>query len=83
MLLHSSLVSILRAALGGDGANFRLDVQPGSDEMLAILSLDNPVVIRATGTFSTDDYVKVIIQDRTNQSASRLQFRVKGFERES
>jgi hypothetical protein len=51
--------------------------------MVAILKLDNPVVIRATGTFSTDDYVKVIVQDRTNNSASRLQFRVKGFERES
>lgn len=71
------------AALGGNGANFKIDVQAGADEMLAILSLANPVVIRATGTFSTDDYVKVIIQDNTLQGVNRFQFRVKGFERES
>lgn len=73
----------LFAALSGDGSTFRVDVQAGADEMLAILRFNNPFVVRATGTFTTDDYVKVIIQDNTLQSISRLRFRVKGFERES
>ena len=51
--------------------------------MLAILKFDNPFIVRATGTFSTDDYVKVIIQDNTLQSIDRLKMRVKGFEKES
>lgn len=71
------------AALGGNGANFRLDVQPGADEMLAIISFANPFIIRATGTFSIDDYVKVTIQSNTLQSINRFKFRVKGFEKES
>ena len=71
------------AALSGTGANFQLDVQAGSDEMVAILKFDNPFIIRATGTFSIDDYVKVTIQDNTAQSVARLKFRVKGFEKES
>jgi len=71
------------AALSGTGANFQLDVQAGADEMVAILKFDNPFIIRATGTFSTDDYVKVTIQDNTAQSISRFKLRVKGFEKES
>jgi len=71
------------AALSGTGGNFHLDVQPGADEMVSILKFDNPFIIRATGTFSIDDYVKVTIQDNTLQGISRLKFRVKGFEKES
>jgi len=71
------------AALSGTGGNFHLDVQPGADEVVSILKFDNPFIIRATGTFSIDDYVKVTIQDNTLQGISRLKFRVKGFEKES
>ena len=71
------------AALSGTGGNFHLDVQPGSDEMVAILKFDNPFIIRATGTFTIDDYVRVTIQDNTLQGVGRLKFRVKGFEKES
>jgi len=71
------------AALSGDGGNFRIDVQAGSDEMLAILRFENPFVLRATGTFTTDDYIKVVIRDNTSSGVTRLKFRVKGFERES
>lgn len=71
------------AALSGSGAAFRIDVQAGSDELLAILSFPNPFIVRASGTFSTDDYVKVVIRDNTSQNTARLKFRVKGFERES
>jgi hypothetical protein len=71
------------AALSGDGANFRIDVQAGADEMLAILTFANPFVIRASGTFTVDDYIKVIIRDNTQQSIARFEFEVKGFEREA
>lgn len=69
------------AALGGDGANFRIDVQAGADEMLAILDFNNPFIIRVAGTFTTDDYIKVVIRDTTT-GLSRLNFRAKGFEKE-
>jgi hypothetical protein len=71
------------AALSGNGANFRIDVQAGADEMLAILTFANPFVIRASGTFTTDDYIKIIIQDNTLQSIARFEFEVKGFQREA
>jgi hypothetical protein len=69
------------AALGGNGANFRIDVQSGADEMLAILSFPNPFLIRQQGTFTTDDYIRVTIRDNITQVA-RLNFRAKGFEKD-
>lgn len=69
------------AALGGDGANFRLDVQAGADEVLGILRFVNPFIIRAQGTFTTDDFIRVRIQDNLT-NITRLNFRAKGFEKE-
>ena len=72
------------AALSGDGANFRIDVQAGKDEMLAILNFPNPFILRETGAFGAgnDDYVRVLIQDNLSSSVSRFNFRVKGFEKD-
>lgn len=69
------------AALGGDGANFRIDVQAGADEVLGILRFVNPFIIRAQNTFTTDDFIRVRIQDNLS-NISRLNFRAKGFEKE-
>jgi len=69
------------AALGGNGANFRIDVQAGADEVLGILNFVNPFIIRAQGTFTTDDFIRVRIQDNLN-NINRLNFRAKGFEKE-
>lgn len=69
------------AALSGNGANFRIDVQAGADEMLAILSFNNPFLVRAQGTFTIDDYIKVTINDNLT-NVSRFSFRAKGFEKE-
>lgn len=70
------------AALSGTGANFRIDVQAGKDEMLAILAFENPFVMRVQGTFSTDDFIRIRIRDDLTSGISRLNFRAKGFEKE-
>lgn len=70
------------AALSGDGANFKLDIQSGKDEFLAILDFENPFLIRSAGTFPIDDFIRVRIQDNISSGISRLNFRAKGFEKE-
>ena len=70
------------AALSGDAANFSLYLTPGGDEMLSILKFGNPFVIRAAGTFTTDDYIKVEIRDDISSGLLRFNFRAKGFEKE-
>lgn len=69
------------AALSGTGATFRIDVQSGADEMLAILEFENPFIMRQTGTFTIDDYIKISIRDTLNNIA-RLDFAARGFEKE-
>lgn len=70
------------AALSGNGANFRIDIQAGLDEILAILQFDNPFVIRSAGTFTTDDYITVFVRDDLTSGLSELNFQAKGFEKE-
>jgi hypothetical protein len=70
------------AALSGNGANFRIDIQAGLDEILGILQFENPFVIRAAGTFTVDDYIKVLIRDDLTSGLSELNFQAKGFEKE-
>lgn len=70
------------AALSGTGATFRIDVQAGRDEMLAILEFANPFILRAAGSFTTDDFIRVRIRDNLTSNLQRLNFRAKGFEKE-
>jgi hypothetical protein len=70
------------AALSGDGANFRIDVQAGADEFLAILRLPNPFLIRVAGTFSIDDYIECQVRDDLSSGLANLHFQAKGFEKE-
>lgn len=74
----------LWAALSGDGANFKIDVQAGRDEMLAILKFPNPFLIRESGAFGSgnDDYIRVTVNDNLSANISEFRFRVKGFEKE-
>ena len=69
------------AALSGTGATFRIDVQAGSDECLAILAFPNPFIMRVAGTFTTDDFIRVRINDNITSGVSRFNFRAKGFEK--
>jgi len=52
--------------------------------MLAILSFNNPFLIRETGAFGggNDDYIRVVIQDNLSSNISEFRFRAKGFEKE-
>lgn len=72
------------AALSGDGANFRIDVQSGRDEILAILRFNNPFLLRETGAFGVgnDDYIRVTIRANLSSNIYDFRFRVKGFEKE-
>jgi len=70
------------AALSGSGDNFQIDKQSGSDEILAIFSFPNPFVLRVQGSFTTNDYIEVRVQDNLSSNIARLNFRVKGFEKE-
>ena len=70
------------SALGGNGGDFRIDVQAGADEMLAILSFPNPFILRSQGTFTIDDFIRVRIRDNLTNNPNRFNFRAKGFEKE-
>jgi hypothetical protein len=70
------------AALSGTGHTFRIDVQAGRDEMLAVIAFNNPFLIRVAGSFSTDDFIRVRIRDNLTAGVQRFNFRVKGFEKE-
>ena len=69
------------SALSGRADNFSLDIQSGADEMVAILNFENPFIIRAQGTFTTDDYITVKIRDNINNNPTRLDFAARGFEK--
>lgn len=66
----------------GSGANFRIDVQAGSDQILAVLFFETPFPLRKIGTFTTDDYVQVHIHDNLLAGLSEFEFMAVGFERE-
>ena len=70
------------AAYSGDGANFRIDIQSGRDEILAILKFPNPFILRAAGTFTINDYIRVSIRDDLRAGLFNLAFQCKGFEKE-
>lgn len=70
------------ASLSGTGDTFRIDVQAGRDELLAIIDFNNPFLLRVAGSFSTDDFIRVRIRDNLQFGVQRLNFRAKGFEKE-
>ena len=68
-----------------NGTKFRIDIQAGADQFLAIFSGGFPVILKKSGTYGTDDYVRIKIQDDLTGSAGGNLFEftnlVIGFER--
>lgn len=61
----------------GSARSYDLIFPSGNDSMVARFGLSNPFVLKKTGTFATDDYVKVIIRDNIS-SVTRLRFIAEG-----
>lgn len=57
----------------GSGRSFQLIFASGSDSMVSRFGPTNPFIIKKTGTFTTDDYIKVTINDNISQ-ISKLNF---------
>lgn len=57
--------------------------QPSSHHLKASWVFENPFPLRASGTYSSDEYIKVTINDDlTSTSLSQLEMVVKGFQKE-
>ena len=67
-------------ALGGD--NFDLFIQAGGDQMRATLSFAAPFELQKVGTFATDDFIQLKVQDNVSSGLTSLQALVFGFMRE-
>lgn len=67
---------------GGPGATFRIDIQAGADQVAAAFIPEVPFVLKKVGTFPTDDYIKVFVQDDLSSGLSELEMIVRGFLRE-
>ena len=66
----------------GSPTNFRLDKPSGSDELLASFRPGPPIVLRKSGTFgavANDDYIEIIIQDRTDNITDGMKALASGF----
>lgn len=67
-------------AIGED--NFNLFIQAGGDQMRATLTFLAPFELQKTGTFATDDFLRVRIRDNITAGISMLDCRAFGFKRE-
>ena len=66
------------------GQTFELFDQPGLASFTASLTLSTPFPIRATGTFTIDDFVTVTVQDDLDSvSIDELEFQAFGFRRDA
>jgi len=67
----------------GQGASgFALDIASGRDDFIAVYTFNNPFIMRVAGTFTNDDYIKIIISDNLSNGISELEFIAKGFEKD-
>lgn len=62
------------------GGKWLLDVQAGRDDLVASTIFDPAIVLKRQGTYATDDYVKITVQDNLS-SVLQLEFIGFGFER--
>ena len=58
--------------------NWLLDVSPSVDDFLAVRPFPNPFILKKQGTFVTDDFIKITIQDILLDLSS-LFFEARGF----
>ena len=57
----------------GSGRSFELIFASGNDSLVARFGSEVPFILKPTGTYATDDYIRVIIRDNLN-GISRLRF---------
>lgn len=67
-------------SLGTD--NFDLFIQAGADQIRATLTFSTPFQLFKQGTFATDDFVRIRIQDNITSGISKLSGVAFGFKRE-
>lgn len=65
------------------GSDFRIDIQAGSDQILAIFNPEIPFALRKIGTFTTDDYAKITVRDDLTSGIQTLQSTAIGFTKEA
>lgn len=63
------------------GGQFRIDIQSGTDQFLASWTFETPFPIRAVGSFATDDFIQIRIQDNISSGVQEFEFICRGFER--
>ena len=61
----------------GSGRSYELISASGNDSLVARFGDEIPFIIKSVGTYPTDDYIKVLIQDNLN-SINRLRFLAAG-----
>jgi hypothetical protein len=61
----------------GSGRSYDIVTASGNDSLVARFGPVSPFIVRKQGTYATDDYIKVIIQDDISQVAS-LRFIAEG-----
>ena len=61
----------------GNARSFELIVASGNDSVVARFGLDTPLILKAQGTYPTNDYVKVLIRDNLSNIA-KLRFLIEG-----
>jgi len=62
-----------------DTVAFKIDNQAGADQFIAIFRPEVPFVLKEIGTFATDDYIKVTIQDNLTSGLSSFECLAEGF----
>lgn len=72
------------AALSGTVAGWTIDTQPSLHDATAIVSFENPFILKVAGTFGVgnDDYIKITIYDDLTSGNSKFDMLVRGFEKE-
>jgi hypothetical protein len=68
-------------AFGSGATGFKLDVAAGRDEFIGVFTFANPFIMRVAGTFTTDDHIKITVQDNLSSTQAELEFWAKGFEK--
>jgi hypothetical protein len=66
----------------GTGQNWIYEDVAGTDGIRATLTLNNPFPIRVCGTFTTDDYILVRVQDNISSGLVEFAFTGFGFKKE-
>jgi hypothetical protein len=66
------------------GMDFRIDIQSGADQMIAVFRPNVPFPLRIQGAFGSgnDDYLRVLVRDDIDSVGSQLECQAWGFTKE-